>query len=155
MYLCFRSWEIFGGAYGVLIIILVVMILLQNYVSEMMNDPRRIGGIAETTISEQAGTVISVYQTHLKIEETQEVVTLEELRSDDNEFYRYARTWFTGGADAEKVALFFVYPNCNNVFLEAERTLASLDIRSFNQLIINREMVDRLKELNKRPDSER
>lgn len=142
----FPTLEIFGGAYGILIIVLVIMILLQRQVAEKMNDPTQIGGISDTAMGGNVGLVISLLPDKLKIERTQEIVTLEELQKEANAFRSFAKAYFGQGSNTRP--LFFVYPGCNNVFLQVERILAELNIRFFNQLIINKEMVARLKEIN-------
>lgn len=142
----FQMMEIFGGAYGILIIILVIMILLQRHVQEEMNDPTKIGGITQTTLGDKVGLVISILPDKLRIESTGEVVTLDELQMPENSFRSFAKNWLK--PESGNLALFFVYPDSNNVFLSAEYIMADLEIWYFRQLIINKEMVEELKEIN-------
>jgi len=142
----FQMMEIFGGAYGILIIILVIMILLQKHVEKEMNDPTKIGGITQTTLGDKVGFVISILPDTLRIERTGEVVTLDELQLLENPFRSFAKNWLR--PESSNLALFFVYPESNNVFLSAERILADLEIWYFRQLIINKEMVEELKAIN-------
>ncbi len=143
----FQMMEIFGGAYGMLIIILVIMILLQKHVEREMNDPTKIGGITQTTLGKKAGFVISTLPDKLRIEMTDEEFTLADLEQEQNGFRSFANSFLK--ANSDNLALFFVYPGSNNIFLKAEEILGELEIWRFRRLVINKEMVAKLKELNK------
>ena len=144
----FQIMEIFGGAYGILIIILVVMILLQKYVEKEMNNPTKIGGVTQTMLGDKVGLVISILPDRLRIESTGEIIMLHELKQAENPFRSYAKNMLR--PESGNLALFFVYPKSNNVYLTAERILADLEIWSFRHLIINKEMVEELKAINQK-----
>lgn len=147
----FPLLEVFGGAFGILVIILVFMLFLQGEITKKQRDPTKIGGIAQMKIGAYAGYVISCFPDYLRIEKTKETITLEELNSENNAFRRFCKAYLLEGT--YRKALFFLYPNSNNVLIAARKNLIDLGFTTFNFFVINQEIMDRLVEIGTSEDT--
>ncbi len=143
----FPLLEIFGGTIGILLLFIFVLVFKQEQIKEMQKNPLNIGGITEMKLGSQWGYVVSCYRDSLRIEETKDMLSLNDLKNrKNNRFYRYCKERFA--LNDEKLVCFFLYPGSNNIQIWARQTILDAKAKEYNFLIINKEIMEKLIELN-------
>ncbi|MCE7925021.1 MAG: hypothetical protein DYG98_18360 [Haliscomenobacteraceae bacterium CHB4] len=146
----FPLLEIFGGALGVLLLFIFVLLIQQERIKRQQKDPKNIGGITQMKMdNKNTGYVVSCFEDMLRIEETKEEIPLSELQKSQNRFVEYAKEKYI--LNKEKVICAFVYPNSNDVVMRIEKILIHMpEAEKYNFLVINDEIMEKLYEINEK-----
>lgn len=145
----FPLLEIFGGALGILLLLIVILIFQQEKVQEEQVQPEKIGKQVSIKIDSMiTGMVVSCHKDYLKIEQKDLEIPLTELNQDDNNrFIDYCREVYE--LANEKRICAFVYPESNDVIMRVEKILIDHVPKGqvYHFMVINDEIMDELKRL--------
>ncbi|MEM9548873.1 MAG: hypothetical protein AAGA77_23005 [Bacteroidota bacterium] len=146
----FPLLEIFGGALGVLLMFIFILVFQQERIRQKQKDPKNIGGITQMKMdSKNTGYVVSCFEDMLRIEETKEELTLSDLRKSNNRFKEYCKEKYM--LNKEKIICAFVYPGSNDIIMRVEKILIGLsDADKYHFLVVNEEIMEKLLTVNEK-----